>query len=212
MKIRCRWVVSILFLLATSFPAAAQWRDGPKGYPGRWGGCNCRMMDITPQPVDPASLPHPSTPGAKILQSKCVQCHGLVSPRQEASRDWPYIVDRMDRRMWMMARGGMGMMMRSGISPLPPEEKSTLLTYLQDNAFQAMAPSAVPDSREPGARAFIQTCSRCHALPETSAHTPEEWREVVKRMVENMETMDDSSLAPEQEKAILGFLEKHARK
>lgn len=170
------------------------------------------MMDITTQPVDPASLPQPNSPGAKILQGKCVQCHGLVSPRQEATQDWPYILDRMDRRMEMMARGRMGMMMRSSIQPLTPEEKTTLLAYLQANAFQGMGPAAIPDSREPGALAFTQLCSRCHALPDPSAHTGGEWKNVVGRMAEKMEAAGYGSPAPEQQQAILDYLEKKARK
>jgi cytochrome c2 len=210
MKTWSRWMVAVLFLLAIAFPAAAQWMGGPMGYPGG-GGCNCRMMGTTTPPVDPASLPEPSSPGAKILQSKCVQCHGLVSPRQEASQDWPYILDRMDRRMEMMARGGMGMMMRSSIQPLTPEEKTTLLAYLQANAFQALAPSAIPDSREPGSLAFNQLCSRCHALPDPSEFTAEEWKNVVGRMAGKMEAAGYGSLAPEEKKAILNYLEKNAR-
>jgi cytochrome c5 len=169
-------------------------------------------MDVTPQPVDPASLPQPDSPGAKILQARCVQCHGLVSPRQQAAQDWPYIVDRMDRRMRMMAGGGMGMMTRSNILPLTAEEKSTLLAYLQRNAFKAMEPSALPKSGDPPSRAFAQVCSQCHVLPDPSAHTSEEWKQVVNRMVENMQNMGYHSLSPEQKNAALGYLEKHARK
>jgi len=199
-------VVTFLTALATT-PALAQWMGGDM-----WGGRMCRMMDMTPQPVDPASLPEAGSPGARILQSKCTQCHGLVSPRQQASQDWPYIVDRMDRRMRMMAGGGMGMMMRSHIQPLTTEEKGTLLVYLQGNAFQAMAPSALPESGEPGAQAFSQLCSRCHALPAPSAHTSDEWKKVVERMAGNMENMGFGSLVPEQRMAILGYLQKNARK
>lgn len=201
------------FFLAVLYPgpAPAQWMGGGMG-PGMMSGRMCRMMDITTQPVDPASLPEPGSAGARILQTKCIQCHGLVSPRQEAAQDWPYIVDRMDRRMSMMARGGMGMMMRSNIQPLSPEEKSSLLAYLQGNAFKGMSPTALPGGDEPGAQAFAQACSRCHALPDPSAHTAVEWESVVGRMAGNMGKMGYGSLAPEQIKAILGYLQKHARK
>jgi len=200
-------VVATLVVFPTG-PVLGQMMGGMMG----WRGGMCRMMDVTTQPVDPASLPQPNSPGAKILQSKCVQCHGLVSPQQEAAQDWPYIVDRMDRRMRMMAGGGMGMMMRSGIQPLIPEEKATLLAYLQANAFQAMKPSAIPDSQKPGAQAFTQVCSMCHALPDPAAHSPEEWKEVVSRMAGNMEKMGYGPLAPEQKQAILSYLEKSAKK
>lgn len=199
----------VLTALATT-TALAQWMGGSMGQDMRGGGM-CRMMDITPQPVDPATLSEPASAGAQILKSKCRQCHGLVSPRQHASQDWPYIVDRMDRRMRMMAGGEMGMMMRSNIQPLSQEEKNTLLTYLQQNAFKAMGASDLPGSGEPGGQAFAQICSQCHALPDPAAYTSEEWKNIVERMAGNMENMGVGSLAPEQKKAILGYLEKNAR-
>jgi cytochrome c2 len=172
------------------------------------GGGMCRMMDVTPQPVDPASLPEPSSSGAQVLKNKCTQCHGLVSPRQHASQDWPHIVGRMDRVMRMMAGGGM--MMRSNIQPLTLEEKSTLLNYLQQNAFQAMKPANLPDSSVSEARAFTRICSQCHALPDPSAYSAEQWKDIVARMSGNMENMGFGRLAPDQKEAILGYLEKNA--
>lgn len=201
-----------IFLTAVAMPATAlaQWMGGGMGH-GMMRGGMCRMMDVTSQPVDPETLPEPASQGAQVLKSRCMQCHGLVSPRQHASREWPYIVDRMDRRMRMMSGGGMGMMMRSDIQPLTQEEKNTLLTYLQQNAFKAMESSDLPDSSEPGAQAFSRTCSQCHALPDPSAYTAEGWKSIVERMGGDMENMGFGPLEPAQKKAILGYLEKEAR-
>lgn len=205
-------VVTALFLVIFSSPVVAHWLGGPSGYGGRWGGGGCRMMDVTSQPVDPASLPQPHSPGAQLLQTRCVQCHGLVSPRQEAALDWSIIVDRMDRRMRMMGRGGMGMMMRADLRPLTEEENNTLLDYLQRNAFKAIPPAALANSGDPNQQAFVEICSRCHALPDPGSYSSAEWRIVVERMAGNMEQMDFGSLTPEQKKAILEYLQKNARK
>jgi len=188
----------------------AQWMGGGMGQGMMRGGGMCRMMDVTPQPIDPASLPEPESSGAQILKSKCTQCHGLVSPRQHASQEW-YIVERMDRRMQMMARGGMGMMRRADIQPLSQEERNTLIGYLQQNAFKAMRGSGLPESGEPGGQAFAQTCSQCHALPDPSGYTSAGWKNIVEGMAGNMENMGFEPLAPEQKNAILGYLTKYAR-
>lgn len=191
--------------------AFAQWMGGGMGQGMMRGGGMCRMMDVTPRPVDPETLPEPDSQGAQILQSKCTQCHGLVSPRQHASQEWPHIVDRMDRRMRMMSGGGMGMMRRSNIQPLSGKEKGILLTYLQQNAFKAMEAADLPDSSEPGARTFAQVCSQCHALPDPSTYTPDQWKSVVERMGGNMENMGFGPLEPARKKAILEYLKKKAR-
>ncbi len=163
----------------------------------------CRMMDVTPRPIDPATLPEPGSVGAGVLKTKCSQCHGLVSPKQHSSQDWPYIVDRMDRRMQMM---------RTTIAPLSGEEKNALIRYLQTNTFQALDPGALPDGGKPGAQSFAQVCSRCHALPNPNVHGPQEWQVVVERMAMNMENVGFGPLAPEQQSAILDYLKGQSRK
>lgn len=166
----------------------------------------CRMMDITPEPVDPRSLPEPRSAGARLLTSRCTQCHGLVSPRQHAAQEWPGIVERMDRRMQMMARG-MGMMRRS-INPLSAAEKATLVAYLERNSFRALEPETMPEKRDPAAQAFLQTCSKCHAPPDPSLHSPQQWDGVVSRMAQHMEQQGFGPLAPEEKELVLSYLKK----
>ncbi len=213
MKNNRKWIAAtaVLTLIAlAAAPAFARWMGGGMDGRGTWGGGMCRMMDVTPQPVDPAALPEPESAGAGVLKTKCTQCHGLVSPKQHASQDWPYIVDRMDRRMRMMSRGGMGMM-RNTITPLSGEEKNALIRYLQTNAFQALDPGALPEGGKPGAQSFAQVCSRCHALPNPNAHSPQEWQAVVERMGTNMENMGFGPLAPERKAEILSYLKEQSR-
>ncbi len=172
-----------------------------------WGG-GCRMVDVTPQPVDPAFLPEPHSLGAELLKTKCTQCHGLVSPKQHATQEWPNIVDRMDRRTQMMARGRMGMMGASYLRPLAVAEKSALVGYLQRNSFRAIAPGTVPEKGNPAAQAFFQTCTACHAPPDPAAHTPAEWDAVVTRMGRNMEQQGFGPLPPEEKNLVLSYLTK----
>lgn len=204
-------VVAILVVFAGALPLAAQWMGGPGSHSGWWGGGMCRMMDVTSRPVNPASLPEPKSLGAQVLQNQCTQCHGLVAPGQESARDWPAIVDRMDRRMQMMSHGRMGMM-RHSIQPLTPAERQALLDYLQRYAFHAVQPETLPQGKTSAAQAYINGCSRCHALPDPAAHSSGEWPGVVKRMEANMANMGMTPYPPQQEKEILAYLQERASK
>lgn len=206
MRILSVTVVSILLFLTAALPTLAQWMGGPRGHSSCRGGCMCRMMDVTSQPVDPASLPEPSSLGAQLLKNQCTQCHGLVAPGQHAVQDWPSVIDRMDRRMQMMSHGGMGMM-RHDVQPLTPAEKQALLDYLQKHAFQAVAPEALSQAQGASAQAYIDACSRCHALPDPEARTSQEWKKVVERMESNMANQGLEPLAPEQRSEILAYLQ-----
>lgn len=197
--------VVILSFALLSRTALAQGMGMGRG--GMWGG-GCRMTDVTRQPLDPASLPEPQSLGAGLLKSKCTQCHGLISPREHAAQEWPNIVDRMDRRTQMMARGQMGMMGASYLKPLTAAEKTALVGYLERNSFRAVAPGTVPEKGDPAAQAFFQTCSACHAPPDPAAHPPAEWEAVVTRMGRNMEQQGFGPLPPEQKALVLSYLRK----
>ncbi len=194
------------FIALVVSAAIAQWQDHGMGQSGHWGGGMCRMMDVTMDPIDPASLPEPDSQGAKILQQKCTQCHGLVTPQRHGKEDWQQIVDRMDRRMQMMGRHGMGRRW-SAIQPLGPEEKSSLLAYLQKNAIKTLSESEMPAAESPEAKAFAMVCSQCHALPDPASHLTEEWPGVVERMAKNMRSMGFGDLAATDKKAILAYLQ-----
>ena len=166
----------------------------------------CRMMDVSPQPVDPESFPEPKSLGAQILKNQCTQCHGLVSPGQHAAQDWPMIVDRMDRRMQMMSRRHMGMM-RHSIVPLTSAEKMALIDYLSKHSFQAADPEGLSGKQGKEVDAYFDVCSRCHALPDPTAHTAEEWTTVVNRMSNNMTNLGMEPMSTEQKKQIVTYLQ-----
>jgi cytochrome c553 len=192
------WVGFFLAVLAAT-PALAQWMGG-----GRWPMGNGAM-----QSLPPAMLPDPGSLGARLLVSRCTQCHGLVSPGQYSARQWPGIVEAMNRRMWM--RGGRGMGMMGGLRPLGPGEEATLIAYLQAHAFSPAPSSSRPPTDRREVRAFAETCSRCHALPAPSAHRASEWPAVVGRMERYLRERGEN-LTASQKRTILNYLKENARK
>ena len=169
------------------------------------------MMDVTMEPIDPASLPEPDSEGARILQQKCTQCHGLVTPQRHGKEDWQQIVDRMDRRMRMMGRHGMGRRW-SAIQLLHSGEKSSLLAYLEKHALKTLSGSEMPAAQSPGAKEFATVCSQCHALPDPASHSTEEWPGVVDRMSKYMRSMGFGDLEAKDKQALLGYLQSQAHK
>ncbi len=177
------------------------------GYGSGWALSG--MMGRMPPGIDPAELPQPQSPGAQVLRRYCRQCHNLPGPKMHAAQDWPAVVARMVERMEAMSgRGMMAMMHRLRV---PSEtEVAVLLAYLRDNAQRSLDRSRSADLDSPDGRAFAATCSRCHALPDPTQHTADEWPAVVQRMVGNMKTMgktvpDDATLAQ-----VLRYLQTHA--
>jgi len=208
MKAICVLLLTGCLILAPVVCVSAQWMGG-RGQSGWWGGGMCRMMDVSPQPADPASLPEPNSPGSQLLNGKCTQCHGLVVPGQHAAQDWPAIVDRMDRRMRMMSQRHMGMM-RQAIEPLTQAEKQVLQDYLGKHSFQAATPESLAGEQGTAVDTYVNVCSRCHALPDPAAHTREEWASVVDRMASNMSNMGMGPMTSEQRKEIVTYLQDQA--
>jgi len=142
---------------------------------------NHRMMDCDgqmgimgeqmPPGIDPANLPDPQSEGARLIQRYCSQCHNLPAPGIHTAAEWPNVVARMNHRMQMMSgRGGMWMM-RNTKAP-SEQELDTLIIYLQANALEVLEVTRHPDiDTTPAGIAFQQTCSRCHGLPDPSAHS-----------------------------------------
>jgi len=206
MKLLNVLIIAGFLVLTLTLTVSAQWMGGGRAQPGWWGGGMCRMMDVSPQPIDPASLPDPNSLGAQLLKNQCTQCHGLVAPGQHAAQDWPVIVDRMDRRMQMMTQRHMGMMRRP-IQPLTSAEKQALLDYLNKHSFQAVNPESLANKQGTTADAYINVCSRCHALPDPAAHSAKEWGEVVDRMTKNMTNLGMEPMTAEQRMEIIAYLQ-----
>lgn len=168
-----------------------------------------RMMpDMLPPGVKPEALPDPGSRGAKLLARYCNQCHNLPSPAMHSAAEWPVITSRMFSRMSMMS-GMMGMM---NVENPSPEERQTIVAYLQVHSMKTISPSTLPAPESKGAALFRDACSQCHSLPDPQLHTAVEWPKVVERMRGNMVTMKKRVITEQDGKTIEEYLMSHARK
>ena len=69
----------------------------------------------------------------------------------------------------------------------------------------------LPDADSPGARLVAERCGQCHAPPEPSRHSAEEWPSVVERMRVHMVRQANQVLNDEETRIVLDYLKEHAR-
>jgi len=188
------------------------------------------LLRILPDRVRPSQLPQPDSRGARLVALYCVQCHNLPDPAMHDASRWPEVVRRMVPRM--EGRGNLGPLMadlmrapgggeRAMAAPGADEERE-IVAYLQRHAQRSLDLRAEPElaqALEHGAgRIFARACSQCHALPDPSQHTAEEWPKIVERMRDNLDWMNrvQSGVDPREPQLsvaeIVGFLQEHARK
>lgn len=144
----------------------------------------------------------------------CAQCHDLPSPRYKTAVQWPAVFDRMLGRMEMMSGGGMmgrGGMMGSINAPTASEAR-TLLGYLRDHAMREATTVELAVGNPSDREVFQAACSRCHALPSPSLHSPQDWPAVVARMEGNMQLMNKRAIAKGEREAIARYLKEGAPK
>lgn len=141
------------------------------------------------------SLPDPQSAGAALLVQYCTQCHALPAPAMHGAVDWPGVARRMWARIDRM-HGELGVQIPSA------GDRIQLLNYLTAHALQVAA-SLPPGVGRP---VFEEICSRCHALPDPRAHSPEDWPTVVMRMERNMERMKVSGVTNTQAQQIISYL------
>lgn len=84
-----------------------------------------------PRGTDPAQLPNPQAPGARLLNQYCTQCHGLPTPALHSAAGWPPVVERMNARMQWMSRNS-----RMPIKAPNAAEFKSIVEYLQRHAGQ----------------------------------------------------------------------------
>ena len=171
-----------------------------------------RMMgDVLPPGIDPALLPLPDSAGAQLLTRYCAQCHNLPGPGMHTAREWPPVVERMNRRMQMMSGHGMMGMMMGGVEAPSEKELQELIAYLQRHAQTPIDTTQYPDLDTPAGRSFQETCAKCHALPDPEQHTQTEWPPVVARMKQNIIAMHKPVPNEQVMKEIVMFLQRHAK-
>ena len=174
------------------------------------------MSGRLPPGLPPEDLPDPDSPGAKLLNRYCTQCHNLPSPLMKTAEEWPSVEARMINRMEMMSgtkgmmKGMMGRGMMDMQAPSAEEEKE-LLAYLQRNALRPASVETLGPPDTPGLALFQKACSQCHALPDPGLHTADEWPGVVERMQKNMEIMGKPVITDEERDKIAGYLNQYNR-
>lgn len=120
------------------------------------------------------------------------------------------VVRRMVRHMERMERhmgGGMGRMMMggSGTVEVPTaRERERILAYLGENALEPARTAELPESE--GRERFVETCARCHALPDPDQHSPAEWTDVVRRMQQTALEMEMDGIADADAAEIIAYL------
>ena len=91
------------------------------------------------------------------------------------------------------------------------EEKSAILGYLRQSAFESLnAGPKVPLTGE-GAMAYLSFCSQCHDPPHPRQHLPSEWSRVVNRMQDYAYFIGRRTITDKENAAIVEFLKSQAR-
>ena len=184
---------------------------------GGWTQAELQM----PAGIAAGHLPAPESRGAQLTARYCSQCHGTPSPASQSASDWVPIMRRMMLRMersasmgQVMGRGMMGrnrpMGMMGAAVPTRSEERD-ILAYLQNHALKSTSQGKLPESASSAATLYERTCSRCHALPDPSAHTPGQCPSVVRRMREYMRSAGVPAIWDEQAQTLIGYLERASR-
>ncbi len=165
------------------------------------------MGDMLPIGVEPSQLPDPDSRGAELLSRYCLQCHGIPSPRLHTGQEWPNVLTRMVKRMRKMELGGLGMMQ---IESPSQAELEILASYLVGHSMVGMDPQRSREMTGPGADAFREICSACHARPDPGQHTRDEWPAVVDRMTRNMRSLDRVVPSDRELDQVITFLQSNA--
>ncbi|MDH3979852.1 MAG: hypothetical protein OEU91_04985 [Gammaproteobacteria bacterium] len=73
------------------------------------------------------------------------------------------------------------------------------------------AAGAIPDAGSPGAQAFLNRCSICHAVPHPARHVYSGWLSLVPLMEQRMAERGVGPLSGEERSMILAYLKEYAR-
>ena len=87
-----------------------------------WGG------EGRPKIGDISQLPEAQSPGAKLVNRYCTQCHALPNPKLHSAEGWAPTLERMNARMQWMSQNG------RGIAAPADDELKTLVAYLRKHA------------------------------------------------------------------------------
>ena len=152
---------------------------------------------MPPSGVTQADLPQQDSLGAELVVQYCGLCHGVPRPSTHAAADWPSVL----RRMWLRTDR---VRESAGIPAPNAAQRIVILNYVLDNALQ-VSTSMLPDGR--GRNGFVETCSRCNALPDPANHSPDDWASVVLRMKGHMEDLLGETLLQDRIADLVFYLQ-----
>lgn len=113
------------------------------------------------------------------------------------------VADRMFRRMSSASTMGM---MRMSVNVPSSEQQKEILAYLEAHALKPVSPGALGSPNSPGAVAFRNTCSQCHALPEPKLHDATGWPVVVRKMQSYAQKIGKKEITDQQAEEIEQYL------
>lgn len=185
----------------------------------RWRMVSSVGAGLPPATYKVEDLPEPDSRGAKLIQAYCVQCHAVPAPQMHSAAEWPILMRRMEMRAETLhrrmggpvVRGLLGDILMSGMASAvvpPPQDADSLRAYLERHAMPAARPGEIGTGAE--AELFVQRCGTCHEPPAPSAHTAEEWPDVIGKMRANMALMSVAPMSDEEQQRIVSFLQGRA--
>lgn len=85
-----------------------------------------------------SSLPESGSQDAKLYAARCGACHKPPEPKENHVFQWERLITMMDRRI-----------LHTGMTPLTPQERDTLIAYLTRHAMPNPIESTQPSFRSP---------------------------------------------------------------
>ncbi len=166
------------------------------------------MRAWVPPRNEPVTLPNADSRGAKLLARYCAQCHGLPDPKAYSADEWPRVMERMALRMKTVGSRRCHVLQ---LAVPTDQEKSELLGYLRQSAFESLNAGPKVSLTGEGAMAYLNFCSQCHDPPHPRQHLPSEWQKVVDRMQDYAYFIGRRVITDKENAAITEFLKSQAR-
>lgn len=181
----------------------------------RWRLVSSVGPGLPPPGYERENLPEPESRSAGLMEAYCLQCHWMAAPQMHSAEEWPTLLRRMYLRAETLGNRLGGPLVTElvgsefavtgmGASIVPSEEdRDSLLAYVTKHALPVADPAEIEG---PEAETFADNCSQCHEVPSPTAHTMEEWNQVLIRMNANYRVMGLEPMSQELMEEIRAFL------
>ena len=167
-----------------------------------WFGVDlCRTQpELMPPGMDPADLPEPESPGARLVARHCSQCHNLPGPGHHAAKEWRQVAANMFLLSEVTARFGD----RPQLAVPNAAQREIITAYLEHNALRPL-----PEGMK-APQAYLSACGDCHAAPDPGLYDAIAWPTVMSRMAGHRAVMAREPLNPLHTTQVLAYLSEHA--